>query len=264
MTSSLSKPIFSTAPHAELITKRLGLVKRMILNRYHAYVPLCRIWDPPSFTTEHRFERCSEQDPTENLAVQFQRYSFNAFVFAIDPTTNHSVHIAMFGILDALGDFVIHSHDAPDTTEFTYDSGNGLVTTEVEPRVLRGEITRSAIAKAFAICLFLVNWTLTVGSVYITTLVASRILDANSVVAALPFSAPLTIPMVRSLYIDSPPMGTSIGQHCVPSLLPFRFMVLTDCLRHGSIFRANRDRRVMFSSFVRSPHESPAPAITPE
>ena len=130
----------------------------------------------------------------------------------------------MFSVLDVLGDFVIHSHDAPDTSEFTYDSGNGLVTTEVESRVLRVEITQSAIAKAIAVCLFLVNWMLTVGSVYITALVVSGMLDAKSVVAALPFSAPLTIPMVRSLYIDSPPFGISIGQSRTFSA-PARFAV---------------------------------------
>jgi len=70
------------------------------------------------------------------------------------------------------------------------------------------------IAKTFAICLFLVNWVLTVGSVYVTALVASKMLEVNSVVAALPFSASLTIPTVRSLYVDSPPFGASIGQYC--------------------------------------------------
>jgi len=165
---------------------------------------------------EHRFEKFGKRTRTENLMDPFQRYSFNTFVFAIDTLTNHTVDIVMFGILDTLGDFVIRSHDAPDTSEFTYDSGNGLVTTEVGSRILRAEITRSAIAKAFAICLFLVNWMLTVGSVYITALVASKMLDANSVVAALPFSAPLTIPTIRFLYTNSPLLGTSIGQPCFP------------------------------------------------
>ena len=172
---------------------------------------------------EHTFDKY--ENPTENLMIPFQRYSFNAFVFAIDPTTNHSFHIVTFGVFDTVGDFVIRSHDVADTSEFTYDSGNGLVTTEVESRVLRVEITRSAIAKAFAIWLVLVNWTLTVGSVYITALVASRMLEANSVIAALPFSAPLAIPTVRSLYVDSPPLGTSIGQSCAPSFRPSRFTV---------------------------------------
>ena len=154
--------------------------------------------------------------------VPFHQFSFNAFVFAVDPTTNRSVHVAMFGVLDTLGDFVIRSHDVANTSEFTYDSGNGLVTTEVESRLLQVKITQSAIVKAFAICLFLVNWTLTVASVYITALVACRRLDAGSMVAALPFSAPLTIPMVRSLYTDSPQLGTSIGWYSIPS---FHFAV---------------------------------------
>ena len=174
---------------------------------------------------EHRFDKYGKQNHTENPVVPFQHYSFNAFVFAIDHTTNRSVRIDTFCVLDTIGDFVIHSHDAPDMTEFTYDSGSGLVTAEVESRVLQGEITQSAIAKALTISLFLVNWTLTVGSVYITALVASRMLEANCMVAALPFSAPLTIPMVRSLYIDSSPLGTSAGQSCVPSFLPYCFVV---------------------------------------
>jgi len=171
----------------------------------------CSIWDLPGFTVEHRFDKRGKWDHNEDLIVLFQPYGFNTFAFAIDPTTNHSVHIAMLGVLDTMGDFVIRSHDAAHTNQFTYDSGNGSVTAEVESRVLQVEITQSAIAKAFAICLFLVNWVLTVGSVYITALVALRMLETNNVVAALPFSAPLTIPTIRSLYISSPPLGTSLG-----------------------------------------------------
>ena len=159
----------------------------------------------------------SSHDRTADLMVPFQRYSFDAFIFAVDPTTNHSVRIAMFGVDDTLGDFFIRSHDVADMSEFPCDSGNGSVTMEeVESRLLHGEIKRSAIAKAFAICLFIANWTLTVGSVYITALVAARMLEANSIVAALPFGVPLTIPAIRSLYVDSPPLGTSIGQSCDP------------------------------------------------
>jgi len=182
-------------------------------------------WDPPGFTVEHRFDKRGKRDHNEDLMVLFQHYSFTSFVFAIDPTTNHSVHVAMFGVLDTIGDFVIRSYDAAYPSQFTYDSGNGLVTAEVESRLLRGKITQSSIAKAFAVCLFLVNWMLTIGSVYITALVGSRMLEANSVVAALPFSASLTIPTIRSLYISSPPLGTSIGQSCVPLFLLFGFAV---------------------------------------
>ena len=170
------------------------------------------IRDPPAFVTEHRIDKHGKWDPTRDLMVPFQHYSFNAFAFAIDPTTNRSAHIVMFGVLDILGDFVIHSHDAADTSQFAYDSGNGFVTTEVESRVIRVEITRSAVAKALAVWLFLANWALTVGSVHISALVASRRLEANSIIAVLPFSALLTIPTIRSLYIDSPPLRISIGK----------------------------------------------------
>ena len=87
------------------------------------------------------------------------------------------------------------------------------MTTEVESRLLRVEITQSTIAKVFAICMFFANWSLTIVSVYITALVAFGRLEASSMVAALPFSALLTVPVVRSLYINSPPLKISIGKY---------------------------------------------------
>ena len=124
----------------------------------------------------------------------------------------------MFGIVDTLGDFVVRSYDAADVTKFTYESEDGLVTMGVESRVLRVEIERSAIAKAFAICLFFGNWAVTVSSVYTTTLVVFGKLEANSMIAALPFSALLAIPTIRSLYISSPPLGSSVGKPCLSHL----------------------------------------------
>jgi len=168
--------------------------------------------DPPRFAVEHQFDKCGKWDPTQDLVVPFKHYGFNTSVFAIDPLTNGSIQIAMFGILDTLGDYVIRSYDVADTTKFTYESEDGLVTTEVESRVLRAEIERSAIAKAFMICLFIGNWAVTVSSVYTTALVVSGKLEATSVIAALPFSALLTIPTIRSLYIGSPPLGFSVGK----------------------------------------------------
>ena len=186
---------------------------------------MCRVLDPPRFTVEHRFDKCGEWDPTRDLVVPFEHYSFHASAFAIDPLTNKSVQIAMFGIVDTLGDFVIRSYDATGTTNFTYESGDELVTTEVESCVLRAEIERSAIAKAFLICLFIGNWAVTVSSVYTTALVMFGKLEANSMIAALPFSALLAIPTIRSLYIGLPPLGFSIGEphlsHFSPSVLRF-------------------------------------------
>jgi len=144
--------------------------------------------------------------------VAFEHYGFHASAFAIDPLTNGSIQIAIFGIFGALGDYVIRSYDVADTTKFTYESEDVLVTMEIESHVLRAEIERSAIAKAFMVCLFIGNWAVTVSSVYTTALVMFGKLEANNMIAALPFSALLAIPTIRSLYISSPPLGFSIGE----------------------------------------------------
>ena len=161
---------------------------------------------------DHQFDKCGKWDPVGDLVVPFEPYCFHASVFAIDPLTNTSVEIGMFGILDTPNDYVISFHNAAGTTDFTYESEDGLVTTEADSRVLWAEIKRSSIAKAFAICLFLGSWTVTIGSVYTTALVTFGRLEANSVVAALPLSALLAIPAIRSLYISSPPLGSSVGK----------------------------------------------------
>jgi len=86
------------------------------------------------------------------------------------------------------------------------------MTMEVKSRVLRAEIKRSVIAKASAICLFFGGWAVAVASVYVTALVASERLDTDNIVAALPFSALVAIPAIRSLYISSPSLGISVGE----------------------------------------------------
>jgi len=182
------------------------------------------VLDSPRFTMDHQFDKNGKWDPTQDLMVPFERYGFHASAFAIDPLTNKSVQISMFGIADALNDHIIRSYDTAGTTKFTYESEDGLVTTEVESRVLRAEIERSAIAKAFAICLFLGNWVATVSSVYTTALVVSGKLEANSMIAALPFSTLVVIPTIRSLYISSSPLGFSVGKPRL-SFFPARFAV---------------------------------------
>ena len=173
---------------------------------------MCSVLNPPRFTVEHQVDKYGKWDPTQDLTVPFERHSFYASVFAIDPIANSSVQIAMFGILDAPESFVIRSYNAAGTSKFTYESGGGPVTEEVESRILRAEIEQSVIAKAFAVCLFIGNWVTAVSSVYTTALVVFDKLEANSVITALPFSALLAIPTIRSLYISSPPLGCSVGK----------------------------------------------------
>jgi len=182
------------------------------------------VLDPPRFAMDHQFDKHGKWDPTQDLMVPFERYGFHASAFVIDPLTNKSIQLAMFGVADTLNNYIIRSYDTAGTTKFTYESEDGPATTEVESRVLRAEIERSAIAKAFVICLFLGNWVATVSSVYTTALVVFGKLEANSMIAALPFSTLVVIPTIRSLYISSSPLGFSVGKPRL-SFLPARFAV---------------------------------------
>lgn len=167
--------------------------------------------DQFTFVMEHRIHKYGQWDPSKQLKVLFDHFVFRAFVFAIDPTTNHSLRISMFAVTGTLGDFVLHSHDIASINTFVPDPGNGSIATEIESRVLEVNIKRSAITKVLAICLSLFNWSSAVASVYITALVTHGKLEADSLLVTLPFSTTITIPTIRSFYTNSPPFGTSIG-----------------------------------------------------
>jgi hypothetical protein len=170
------------------------------------------VLDQLTFTTEHQIHGFGQWSPAGQFKVPFDRYLFRVFAFAVDPATNHSPHIAMFAVTGTLGDFVLHSQETSSTSKFTYGLRDELVTAEVESRSLHVDIKRSTITWVFAISLSLINWSLAVGSTYITALVAHGVLEVNRVVVTLPFSAAMTIPTIRSLYAGSQPFGNSIGK----------------------------------------------------
>lgn len=184
---------------------------------------ICSLQERLRFTTNHTIGKYTDLDLTKPPKAHFDHYFFYAFALAIDPTTNHSVPIATFTVVDIPGDFTVYSHGTAVTTDFTYDSGDGLVTTEVESRVLQVKIKRSVIAKAFAGSLFLINWLLTVSLVYITLRVACKKMEVGIAVAASPLGFLSTIPTIRSLYASSIPLGSSAGKSCVLELPLFRF-----------------------------------------
>jgi len=210
--------------------------------------------DQLSFTKEHCIDKNGKWNPTRNLMALFEHYSFHAFAFAIDPTANRSVHIATFAVVDAAGDFVVRSRDAAAANKFTHDSGDGFMTTamEVESRVLRVDFELSAIAKMAAICPFLVNWALTIGSIYVTTLMTLGKLEANGTVAVLPFGALLIIMAVR--FFSSRPLGTTTGKflNIIMSVILFRGLMHSS--RRGGSFRTDCHDRVVFSGIFESPH----------
>ena len=93
------------------------------------------------------------------------------------------------------------------TSKFTYDTGNGTVTVDVESRALVLTVSRSVLAQAFTVCLLLVNWALTVGTLYILLAVLMRKEKMKDAVLALPITVMLTIPTIRALFVGAPPFG---------------------------------------------------------
>lgn len=166
----------------------------------------------PAQNARHLFD----QQP----AAPFDTYVMDAFVFVIDTATNQSVPMTKFAVADPLNNFVTQSVDSPTTSKFTYDAGQGPITIDVESRALELNITRGVLSRAFAMCMWIVNWALTAGTVY-TTLVnlvsTQRMSDA---VLALPITVILIIPAIRQLYVGGPPFGILLGTDSAPWSFP--------------------------------------------
>ena len=150
----------------------------------------------------------------QQLHAPFDDYSINAFAFAIDKATNKSVHITRFTTADPLNNFVTFAHDMDTVNAFTYETGNGTVTIQAESRALEVVIHRSILAQAFTMCMLLVNWALTIGSIYITLVMLVQRERMSEAVLALPITVVLTIPAIRGLFIGSPPFGILLGALC--------------------------------------------------
>ena len=157
----------------------------------------------PATNSRHLFD--------QQLAAPFDTYVLNAFVFVIDTATNRSVPITRFAVADPLNNFVTRSTDSPTTSKFTYDAGEGPVTIDVESRALELDIRRSALSRAFTMCMWVMNWALTAGTVYITLVILVNTQKMTDAVLALPITMILTIPAIRGLYVGEPPFGIMLG-----------------------------------------------------
>ena len=127
-------------------------------------------------------------------------------MFAIGKVTNESVHITRFTTADPLNNFVTFSCDTEIVDDFTYETPVP-VTIQVESCALEVRVHRSILAQAFTMYMLLVNWALTIGSLYITLVMLVRRERMSDAVLALPITVVLTIPATRSLFIGSPPFG---------------------------------------------------------
>jgi len=143
--------------------------------------------------------------------VPFDTYEFFTSVFVINKGTNESVPIVTFAAGEVADNFLLTSKELRTMNNFTYDSGTEQKSVNVESRVIRIEAKRSQLAKAFTICLLLINWALAIVSIHITLLVLQKKKVATAILA-LPVTIVITIPTLRGLYVGSPPFGIYIGK----------------------------------------------------
>lgn len=83
------------------------------------------------FSMDHRI------DSFQELAVPFDTYFISALVFVVEKATNKSLPITKFAVADPQNNFVTSSVEMETRNNFTYDSGSGVITVEVESRALR-------------------------------------------------------------------------------------------------------------------------------
>jgi hypothetical protein len=142
----------------------------------------------------------------------FDGYSLSISAFVIERETGNPVPIVKLTAGQAPDNFDISSFETWTMSTYTFDSGAGQTTMEVLSRVVYIEAKRSRFAQALTLCLFLVNWALSVSSIYIVLLVISGTEGARDAVLVLPVTIVLTIPTIRNLYPGSLQLGIFIGK----------------------------------------------------
>ena len=161
-----------------------------------------------SFDMEHKLLTGNQ------YSTPWDKYTFTAFAFVVERATNKSIPITIFAVGDsAPGDFTTTSVEVQATSNFTYDTNNGPIATEVESHTMSAKVMSSNRAMALTLFMFLINWAFALCSVYITGVVYDREGNVKDGVALLPLTVITAIPTIRGLYPSSPPLGIGLGAY---------------------------------------------------
>ena len=142
----------------------------------------------------------------------FDAYSLNILGVVIEKATNKSVPIVKFAAGGGPDNFVISSSDTRMRSNYTYDSGTGSTTIEVNSKIIDITARRSQLARAFTMCMLIINSALTLGPIYVTLIAVVRKEKVHEGALLLPVTIILTIPALRNLYVGSPPFGIFLGR----------------------------------------------------
>ena len=148
----------------------------------------------------------------------FDAYSLDISALVVGKDKNTSMPIATLMVGQAPDNFRVSSAEVKTTGKYTYNSGTQSITLEAPSKLVYIDVRRSGFAHVLTLCLFLINWALTIGSVYIVLLVVIRKEGLNDAILLLPVTIVLIIPALRGLYAGSPPFGIFIGKSLAPDL----------------------------------------------
>ncbi|KAF9785342.1 hypothetical protein BJ322DRAFT_1193734 [Thelephora terrestris] len=135
---------------------------------------------------------------------------FAAIIFVLDEATNSSVPISDLSLVSSgPGDFDTENNgNGPGISlKIVHDAGGGPTAEWVQATYLTVEIKHSQRARAITYSMFTINWILTLSSMITTSVMFNRRGEGKDMVALLPITVILTIPVIRSLYVGSPPYG---------------------------------------------------------
>lgn len=191
-----------------------------------------------SFTMEHNIETSSLYLAPDD------RHNFSVFVFAIERATNISVPITVDFYISDTGEFTTVAGITSDITVpygFLHDAGDRPTT--VESQVIDCWVARSVSARALTYSMFAINWMLVICSIITTSVTFNRQGGEGDVgISLLPVTIILTIPVIRGLYVGSPPFGIHLGTCKSCGTSPQGFKVPS---RHGRVLPTNADSRIV-------------------
>lgn len=128
-------------------------------------VDACRTRELVSFRTNH------ELHPSGPSA---DSYIFHAFAFAIDPSTNLPVDVALFTIAGLPDGFATSSRRTTVSGGFVPSTDDGSTMVEIEAWTLEVKYRRSKLSGALTLCMFAMSWALTLGSVCVTLMAMTK------------------------------------------------------------------------------------------
>lgn len=169
-------------------------------------------YDPTKSLGLDKFETVHGVQALGRFPDPLDSYTIQLFAFATSPADNSPVDIAQFSVPSSANGFTISSyfHSTYVPNRFTYNTGNGSETIQVNSRTLSIVIRYSAFTLVLTGCMFITNWVLTLASLCITF---SAVKKGRVTWSAFVLSSTmvLIVRSIRKLYLCPLPFGMFLG-----------------------------------------------------